>query len=38
MAEASTLNPASALQASLKPILLLVGIAAAVAAGVTVVL
>jgi len=38
MAEASTLSPASALQASLKPILLLVGIAAAVAAGVTVVL
>ena len=38
MAEASTLTPASALQASLKPILLLVGIAAAVAAGVTVVL
>jgi len=38
MAEDSTLNPASALQASLKPILLLVGIAAAVAAGVTVVL
>jgi flagellar M-ring protein FliF len=38
MAEASTLNPASALHASLKPILLLVGIAAAVAAGVTVVL
>src|SRR6185503_18665578 len=38
MAEASTMNPASALQASLKPILLLVGIAAAVAAGVTVVL
>lgn len=38
MAEASTLTPSSALQASLKPILLLVGIAAAVAAGVTVVL
>src|ERR1700751_6064556 len=38
MAEASTLNPASALQASLKPLLLLVGIAMAVAAGVTVVL
>ena len=38
MAEASTLSPASALHASLKPILLLVGIAAAVAAGVTVVL
>jgi flagellar M-ring protein FliF len=38
MAEASTLSPAAALQASLKPILLLVGIAAAVAAGVTVVL
>src|SRR3569833_440485 len=38
MAEASTLIPATALQASLKPILLLVGIAAAVAAGVTVVL
>src|ERR1700742_5355234 len=38
MAEASTLTPASALQASLKPHLLLVGIAAAVAAGVTVVL
>jgi len=38
MAEASTLSPTAALQASLKPILLLVGIAAAVAAGVTVVL
>ena len=39
MAEATTLpSPASALTASLKPILLLVGIAAAVAAGVTVVL
>jgi flagellar M-ring protein FliF len=38
MPEASTLSPASALHASLKPILLLVGIAAAVAAGVTVVL
>jgi flagellar M-ring protein FliF len=38
MAEASTLTPSAALQASLKPILLLVGIAAAVAAGVTVVL
>ncbi len=37
MAEAS-LNPAAALHASLKPVLLLVGIAAAVAAGVTVVL
>lgn len=38
MAEATTLGPGSALTASLKPILLLVGIAAAVAAGVTVVL
>src|ERR1700732_3986048 len=40
MAEATTLpsSPAAALTASLKPILLLVGIAAAVAAGVTVVL
>ena len=39
MAEATALpSPASALSASLKPILLLVGIAAAVAAGVTVVL
>src|ERR1700742_1818165 len=38
MAEASTLSSPSALTASLKPILLLVGIAAAVAAGVTVVL
>src|SRR5437773_2117966 len=38
MAEATTLSPASALTASLKPILLLVGIAAAIAAGVTVVL
>ena len=40
MAEATTLpsSPAAALTASLKPVLLLVGIAAAVAAGVTVVL
>jgi flagellar M-ring protein FliF len=38
MVEATTLTAPSALQASLKPILLLVGIAAAVAAGVTVVL
>jgi flagellar M-ring protein FliF len=38
MAEATTLAAPSALPASLKPILLLVGIAAAVAAGVTVVL
>jgi flagellar M-ring protein FliF len=38
MAEATTLTPASALTAGLKPILLLIGIAAAVAAGVTVVL
>src|ERR1700749_4821499 len=39
MAEATALpSPASALTASLKPILLLVGIAAAVAAGVTVAL
>jgi len=38
MAEATTLAAPSALTASLKPILLLVGIAAAVAAGVTVVL
>src|ERR1700722_7941227 len=38
MAEATTLLPSSTLHASLKPILLLVGIAAAGAAGVTVVL
>src|ERR1700722_13721058 len=39
MAEATTLpSPASALTASLKPLLLLIGIAATVAAGVTVVL
>src|ERR1700722_9575047 len=38
MAEANTLPAPSALSAGLKPILLLVGIAAAVAAGVTVVL
>jgi flagellar M-ring protein FliF len=39
MAEATTLSsPAAALTASLKPLLLLIGIAAAVAAGVTVVL
>jgi flagellar M-ring protein FliF len=38
MAEATTLAPPSALTAGLKPILLLIGIAAAVAAGVTVVL
>jgi flagellar M-ring protein FliF len=38
MAEATLSSPSSALTASLKPILLLVGIAAAVAAGVTVVL
>ena len=38
MAEATTVTAPSALQASLKPVLLLVGIAAAVAAGVTVVL
>jgi flagellar M-ring protein FliF len=38
MAEATTLAPPSSLTAGLKPILLLIGIAAAVAAGVTVVL
>jgi flagellar M-ring protein FliF len=38
MAEATSLVPTSALTAGLKPILLLIGIAAAVAAGVTVVL
>src|SRR5580693_7510254 len=38
MAEATTLAQPSALTAGLKPILLLIGIAAAVAAGVTVVL